>query len=294
MNINPVLLFVIFIFKIILILSLPVYIIFKKEKNKKTSNILIIINLVFFSLFIVLKIFNNPYIVNSSILGVKNLINKSKYTDKTVSLSNDPNIVEEIVTDKIYKTKSGSNVYYFNSNISPLRDKKVNCENNYVYFKNVGNNITSIATLLSSELNKNIDPLEILKLSIKNDIFDCDTGVDTSSLLDLISNNYNVRVREVDQKEAIAYINTGKVVFAEIDNNYSGINLSCDESNIVIYNLNKEGGFNILIPDERDYDYICPDNTKGYGTIIKANTNESSWAASDITSLVTRYIILER
>ena len=294
MNINPVLLFVIFIFKTILILSLPVYIIFKKEKNPKASKILIIVNLVFFSLFIVLKIFNNPYIVNSSILGIKNLINTNKYTDKTVTLSNDPNIVEEIVTDKIYNTKSGGNVYYFNSIISPLKDKKVNCENNYVYFKNVGNNITSIATILSSELNKNIDPLEILRLSIKNDIFDCDTGVDTSSLLNLISNNYNVSVREVDQKEAIKYINMGKVVFAEIDNKSSNISLSCEESNIVIYNINNEGNFNILIPDERDYDYICPDNSDGYGSIILANANEKSWSASDIASLVTRYIILER
>ena len=291
---KPILLVLILILKVLILSSLPIYIIKEKKKKDKIIKTLTVINSIFIILVVLLTAFNNPCFVNSTIKGVVNSFNLSKYKDETINISNDPDVVEKIVTNKIYKTNNNRNVYYFDNYELPLSDKKVYCDDKAFYLKNYGNNITAMSILLSSSIDRNIDPIEIYNFAVSNNLFNCENGVDTDRLINLIAQNYNLRVIYISKDSLSNYISNGNIVLAKINNNSSTRNISCDKSNIIIYNINNESKFNILNPGDRNFDYICPDNTSGYGTVIKANSNDLSWTLDELNALSEEYISLER
>ena len=290
---NSVMLIFLLILKIIFLIIVPVFIFFIYQRiDSRITNKIYSISLIVILLFILLRILNVSCISNSTIKGIK--INGYK---ESTGIMKEPVDVSDISkVDPIDKISidSKTNIFYYNNNSYPLNKKRIKCDGKDLYFRNIGNNITAVSMLLSSTLNRAIDPIELLNLSIDNEILDCEKGVNTGDLFYLISEKYNVTVREVSREDAIFLVNTGKIVLINIDNNLSDNNISCENSNIILYRINNEGKYNILNPDDRNYDYICPDNSEGYSSVIKANSNDKEWDALDLFSLTKKFFIIER
>lgn len=286
-------LILIFILKVIFLILSPLSFFYLINRfNNKYINILYKTNVIFLILLITLRIFNNPCVINSNISGIDH--NMSKKSDNIIYETNSANTVERIVTNKIYTKSNKQKIYYFNINKLPLSNKKIYCDNDYAYMKNYGSSITALSIIVSSLYNENIDPIKLLDLSVENNIFDCETGVNTDELINLVNNNYNLSKREINYTELKDYIRNGGIVLAEINAGSKEKTVSCSASYIVIYDVDKQGNFSILNPNDKDYKYICPENSEGYGKVIDSNTNDKLYSLDDIKSISSRYIILER
>ena len=286
-------LILIFILKVIFLILSPLSFFYLINRfNNKYINILYKTNVIFLILLITLRIFNNPCVINSNISGIDH--NMSKKSDNIIYETNSANTVERIVTNKIYTKSNKQKIYYFNINKLPLSNKKIYCDNDYAYMKNYGSNITALSIIVSSLYNENIDPIKLLDLSVENNIFDCETGVNTDELINLVNNNYSLSKREINYTELKDYIRNGGIVLAEINAGDIDKSISCSASYIVIYDVDKQGNFSILNPNDKDYKYICPENSEGYGKVIDSNTNDKLYSLDDIKNISSRYIILER
>lgn len=286
-------LILIFILKVIFLILSPLSFFYLINRfNNKYINILYKTNVIFLILLIVLRIFNNPCVINSNISGIDH--NMSKKSDNIIYETNSANTVERIVTNKIYTKSNKQKIFYFNINKLPLSNKKIYCDNDYAYMKNYGSNITALSIIVSSLYNENIDPIKLLDLSVENNIFDCETGVNTDELINLVNNNYSLSKREINYTELKDYIRNGGIVLAEINAGDIDKSISCSASYIVIYDVDKQGNFSILNPNDKDYKYICPENSEGYGKVIDSNTNDKLYSLDDIKNISSRYIILER
>ena len=286
-------LILIFILKVIFLILSPISFLYLINWfNNKYINILYKTKIIFLILLITLRIFNNPCVINSNISGIDH--NMSKKSDIILYETNSANTVERIVTNKIYTKSNKQKIYYFNINKLPLSNKKIYCDNDYAYMKNYGSNITALSIIVSSLYNENIDPIKLLDLSVENNIFDCETGVNTDELINLVNNNYSLSKREINYTELKDYIRNGGIVLAEINAGDIDKSISCSASYIVIYDVDKQGNFSILNPNDKDYKYICPENSEGYGKVIDSNTNDKLYSLDDIKNISSRYIILER
>ncbi len=284
----------IFILKIFALLIIPGILLYFRLRHFENYNRIIYAEIIILVLLIIIGIIKSDCIINSSIFRIERISMNEKNDFEIVKESNDVTTVKKVQSTDKYKTANNKKVYYYNNYNLPLSDKKVSCNGKNVYFKNIGNNITALSMLLSTELNADIDPLQILRMSIEKEIVDCDSGISFMDLLNLISSEYNVSFRSISKEEAEYYVANNKVVLAGINNNNLTTNISCENSYIILYQLTNDGKYNILNPNDREYDYICPDNTKGYGTIIKSHSNEKAWGVDDIDDIATNYIIIER
>ena len=283
----------IFLLKILAMIIIPIAIyILNNRIDKKRINLLFFISIFMICIFILLRIFNNDCVINSNLKGIN--INNNKKTKNVLYSKNDANRVEKIITNNIYKNNLNDDVYYFNHDELPLSDKKISCEGRDVYMKNYGNNITVISMALSTLYQKNIDPIEILNLALDNNILDCEIGFNTDELLELISNHYNLNVLPIYKEQINDYIQNGGIVISNIGVSEYSKNMSCGDSYILIYKVNKDGKFSILNPNDKDYDYICPDNSLNYGQVIKANQNNDTYTLAELANTTNRFIVLER
>ena len=290
------LLFIFIIIKIIIIL-IPIFFIINKRVGLKTQidKPLFIVEIILLFLLIGLRITNNC-LVNNSTLSI--FYRNIKYNDNTeiiLNSGNDANIVKEIITDDIYKTRTSGNVYYFNNNTKPLSDKRITCEGRKMYMKNYGNSLTAASIIISSTLNNNIDPIALLNLSVKNNVIDCDNGITIENILNLLQNNYNVHYTEINNNMLEISVSNGIPVLAEIKyNSNSTKNLTCSKSYIVIYNIDNNGKYKILNPNENNSVKICPENTEGELSLIDSNSNNKSWSSEELTSIINRLWVVER
>ena len=282
-----------FILKIIVLLIIPIVIIFIKKISYKKTMGLLYLDIIIIIIFILLRIFNNGCVVNSNISGIKNsyYLNGSNY----IRESNDPNNVNQIITNKKYKTNSGKDVFYFNNNQLPLSDKKIICsDNSEVYMKNYGNSITTISMLLSSYFDENIDPVQILNLTLESEIFNCNNGVSFDSLMALVSDRYNVNFIEINSNNLYNEISNGNVILAEVKYVNDTINVTCDKGYILIYNIDNSNKYHILYSNDSTNDIICSDNSSGALSTISKNLNLKEWDLNNLNMITDRYIKIER
>ena len=291
---NPITLIFIFILKIIIIISLPLYYIFVKEKRDSVTKTLIFINVIFIILFVLLSIFNNSYMINSSIRGIRNAFNVYKYSDKEVSISNDPSIVEKIITNEFYTTKNDSKVYYFNNNSLPLNNRNFICDGKTHYMKYYGNSVTTASIAISTVLNRNVDPNEILNYFADSISLECNGITNLESVLSVVLPNYNLSYRIINANELSSYLNKGNIVIEKVKYVSGGRNLYCNEGNIIIYDINKNNEYSILSPNDTDHITICSNTTPGFGSYIQSNVNEDFWSFDELNRISEKYIIIER
>ena len=291
MNENIFLLSFLFVIKLLLFIIIPIFLIITRKYDYKISKYISYIDIIGISIFIILLLINSSFISSINIKGIKNAIkikNGGYYFE-----SYNVDEVDEIITNEIYKTNNLKDVYYFNNNSLPLSDKKLYCDGKVMYLKNFGNSITSLATMVSTALNRNIDPIEILNLAYYNEIIDCENGVDIDDLINIVSNEYNVSIKNISANEINSYLNKDVIVMEEI--NYkegNSINLTCNKSYIILYK-NESNKIRILDPNDYTENYICPDNTSGSLSVIKGKNNSKEFNYYDLVSIGSRYIILE-
>ena len=224
----------------------------------------------------------------------KLLINRYKNGEITLKEETGSNVIEKIVTNKKYNTKSGKIVYYFNNVELPISEYEIPCKKSHGYMKNYGNNITAISTLVSTYLERNVDPIEILNYAKKNELIRCDIGIKTYSLLNIVAKDFGYNVKTISFNEVNNYLNSGNVVLAEVTNKPGIHNITCDKSYIVLYNITNDNNYMFLNPSDRSFDYICPSSSAGYGSVVEANTNDYFIPQSDLYSIGLDYIVLER
>ncbi len=290
-NSNNSILWLILIIKFIVLIIIPIFIVYCRIKDKKIKYFYVA-EIIVLLLFIILKITGNSCIINSNYSYIKKNNAEIDYNDSRYS--SDVNVVEKIITNDFYYNSLNKKIYYFNNDKLPLSAKKIECDNKEFYMKNYGNNITTISMLLSSLFDKNIDPIEILDFAQKKDLIDCENGVDTDKLLRAVADNYNLKIVFVSKENLITYLRSGGIVIAKT---YSGQHkniISCNNVTVLIYNIDNQNNFNLLNPSDKDYDYICPSNSAGYGQVIKAKRNDENYSLSEIDSFSYEFISLER
>lgn len=283
----------ILILKIVILLVLPILLVFFRDRiERRYISPLFNINIVLIILFIVLRVLNNGCIVNSTFS--KLYINQYKKGEITKKEETGSNIIERIVTNKKYNTKTGKTVYYFNNVELPISDYEVPCKKSHGYMKNLGNNITAISIFMSTYLERNMDPIQILNYAKKSELIRCDVGIKTYNLLNIVAKDYDYNVRTISFGEVDRYLNSGNVVLAEVTNKPGVHNVTCDKSYIVIYNKTNDNNYMFLNPSDRSFDYICPASSAGYGTVVEANTNDYFMSESELNTIGIDYIVLER
>lgn len=280
-----------FLIKIIVVIIAPVlFIIFKKYEIKKY---LIGIELFALIAIIVLYAIGFSYVTDSNLINILNikLLNKSDKSIvsdlyENISTSNAMSTIEGS-TD--YKTHRNSNVYYFDGYNMPLAAKKIKCDSGYDYYKYYSDMITSTAMLLSTYFDKNISPLEILEKVDNEGLIKCGEPINQDSFFYVIYKEYNVDFKVINSSELRNYVLNGKPVLLETNGNG---NLSCNQSYFLIYDVNNNDDYLLLDPNNKSYNYICPDGSTGFGSILKANYNDSTFSYSDILSDTRRLIVI--
>jgi hypothetical protein len=280
-----------FLIKIIVVIIAPILlIIFKRYEIKKY---LIGIELFALIVIIVLYVIGFSYMTDSNIINILNIkllgdSDKSIISDlyENISTSNSIKTLEAV---KDYKTHRNSNVYYYDGLNMPLSAKKIKCESGYDYYKYYSDIITSTSMLLSTYFDKTISPLEVLDKTINAGLIKCGEPINQDSFFYMIYNEYHVDFKVINNSELRNYILNGKPVLLETNGNG---NLSCNQSYFLIYDVNNNDDYLLLDPNNKSYNYICPDGSTGFGSMLKPNYNDSSFSYSDILSDTRRLIVI--
>lgn len=282
----------IFILKIIILVVLPIFILFFYKGNNKK---LIIIDCSLVFILIVLRLFGFSIVTDSSIGRLKEIYREKIYKNENSSIIDLDSNFDVYLTDKFYKTKTGSSVYYFNNNTYPLNNYKFSCSGDLKYLKNYGTGVTALSMVVSTVINKNVDPIELIKLAKKNDIINCNSGINMDSLLRVVDNTYNLHHYSINSTEMDNYVKNGGVVLAKVKYNSSvDRNMFCNHGYVVIYSVDNNNSYFILNPNINGNDIICPDNTDGAFSLLKDNDNDDPWSIGELNLLVESYYYLER
>ena len=277
-----------FILKIVILLIIPVLFFINKKSSYKRLNILFYIEVFLLTMLIVLRVTNNKCIVNSNINGIK--VNMHKSSSEYITEDNDPNNVISIETNKIYKSNTSKNVYYFNNNQLPFSNRKLFCsDKKEIYMKNYGNSITSLSMLLSSYFDKNIDPIEILNMYLERNTFDCDNGINFDILMNNASEKYGVNFINISKDDLLNEVASGNVILADIHNVDGDYNITCNRGYIIIYNVDNSLNYHILYSNDSNKEIICSNLTR-----IVSNANSIECNQSELYSMSNRYFKIER
>ena len=279
------------IIKLLVIVVAPVvFFIFRRNEIKKY---LLYIEIASLSLIIIGYIVGFSYITDSTFTNVLNLnmLGESEYADSShiediISVSNS---VSSIDADTSLTTHKEKKVYAYNSYDIPLSTKKIQCENGYDYFKYYSDMITSTAMLLSTELDKNIDPIEIYNKVEKAGLIKCGERINKDKFFAMITNEYKVNFSIISASQLENYILNGKTVLLETIGNGS---MSCNQSYFLVYDINNSGEYMLLDPNNKSYSYICPDGSTGFGSVLKPNYNNESFDYSYLVSDANRFIVI--
>lgn len=245
----------------------------------------------FLIILISLCFFGSDCIRNSSIKGIK--LNYSLF-DNIDYIDEDELAIEykNINPSKVYTNEAGVSIDYYNVNSYPVKNIEVNC-NKKSYFQNYGNDIAAVATGLSTISGVSTNPYNILEYLEKIGVVSCDRQATIDEIFSNVSYTYKVNFRPISESELTSVIGSGKVVLARTKVTDDKENLSCGEKLIIIYLYNSKGEYSILNPSDKLSDYICPSNTKGYGSIVKGDQNSNTYTIDTLSKYISDYYVVE-
>lgn len=275
------------ILKIIVLVIAPISVIVLYKIKHQLYNFIGGLSIVFLVLLIVLKLFGNGCITNSTFSYLKN-----NNEDINVIEENYDTIYETVTSLEQYTGKDLKNAYYYSINYDPLKNVLLSCDKKS-YMKNYGDGISAITTLISNSLDEDINEIEVISYLEDNKLIDCNNGINFDNILDKLSEKYNYSISQISSSEVNGYISEAKSVLVEtINKSTEDNNFGCEKDYIVIYNGNGDE-YNIINPNDKDYSYFCPSNTIGYGSIINNNQNNKSFTLEQINSKALRYFVIE-
>lgn len=289
---NNIVLFIFIIIKIFIYIIFPIIII--KKRNYDYVKYFIITEILLVLSLLISNVFSlNSCIYNSNISGMK----KSSLKKKVINYNSIHYTSEEYesVTDieplEYYKTYKGKDFYYYNQNDTFLKQKKLECGQNK-NFNKYGSSITSTAMAVSTILETNITPIDILDL-YNSEYYDCSDSVNIGDVFKVTVDRYSgLDISEIPGDMVKSSIMSGGIVIANVNANGNST-ITCGNSYIVLYNLTLEGNVIIADPDDKDYPYICSYSSPSYGKTLKANRTNSEWSLDEINAQTLHYYLIK-
>ncbi len=279
-----------FIIKILVIIVFPILLFIFRNKIAKSY---IYTEIVFIVIISVLYLIGFPYMVDSNLSNISNikLLNNSNESilSNYIDELNSAEIVKSMEPDDTYRTHRNDKVYYYNGFEKSLSIKKIKCDNDYDYLKYYSDIIVSTSSLLSSYFNKKIDPIEVYNKAYTHGLVKCGEPINKDNFFYMIYQEYKVNFTLIKPEELENYILNGKIVLLESKGN--GF-LSCNQSYFLVYNIDNNGKYLLLDPNNKSYSYICPDDSTGFGNILKPNYNELSFDRSSLLMDTSRLIVI--
>lgn len=293
---NIIVLYIFILLKIIALIVLPIMIIIKRKQ--KISKILIIIDIIMLLFFLICNVFTiNSCVYNSNIDGIKRVNNKN-----AITLYNEihPKLEENysfegIESNTNYKTINNSNFYYFNQNNKFISNAYYTCNNKKVYMNTFGSSITSLSMVISTLYNTNINPVQIFDFYYEdNKDKICTNIISIENIFSSIIKRYGaIQLNKIDSTQLNSVINNGGLVIARLSANEKS-KLTCDSNYIVVYNISLDGNYMIAIPNQTNYDYVCPYSSRAYGNIIKSDNMEKSWTLDELNNETIQYYSIRK
>lgn len=289
---NTIVLFIFVLIKLFIYIIFPIIIIRKRDNSYVKyfiiTEIILILSLLISNVFSL-----NSCIYNSNISGIKKSTVKSKILNynSTHYTDEDYESVSEIEPTSYYKTYTGKNFYYYNQNDIFLKKKKLECGENK-YFNVYGSPIVSTSMAVSTILDINITPIDILDL-YNEEIFDCSENVNIGDVFSVVTNRYSgLDISEISGDMVVNSIRNGGIVIAQIQSNGNST-LTCGSSFITIYNITLEGKLIIADPDDSSSKYACSSSSMSYGKVLNANRTNTEWSLEDINSQTLHYYLVK-
>lgn len=271
------------ILKVIILLVLPiiVYILYRKEN--KLFDTVGIINIIFILFLIILRLFGNECITNSSISYLKNKGKDLNYVEES-SLSE----YESVYSTDQYLNQRSEEVYQYGIGDNPLRNVRLSCDK-VSYMRNYGDSIAAITSLISNYAKTDINIIDVIDELENRKLIDCNNGFNFDSAINAIADMYSLNVSQISSWQVNEYEDVLVETTNKPDENN---NFGCEKDYIVIYNTNGDE-YSILNPNDKTYSYFCPSNTIGYGSIIEGKQNERAFTLEEINSKALRYFVVE-
>lgn len=282
----------IFILKVLVVLiPLVIYVLKRLKYIDKFINYFYIAEFVSLIILILLCIFGSDCVRYSTFNGIKinhSIYDNVKYIDEeTIAID-----YTNINPSKKYKNNLNVDVFYYNINLYPLKEIGIVCDNK-AYFQNYGNDIAAFATAVTTVKKEDVNPYDILEYLEKTGLLSCDRQPSFDELVGAVSYLYNVNVMGIGDSDINNYLSKGKVVLGMTKNSNGKYNLSCGNNLIVIYAYSDKNSFYILNPSDKLKDTFCPDNTKGYGSIVKGNQNNAVYSIEELSDYISDYYVVE-
>lgn len=275
------------ILKIVIIFIVPIILYIFRDRLYTKYFLYAELLIVFILIINEITLANNCF-YNSTIGSIIRYSNKDDIIETNFIYDKDEEVIS--VTPDTYENNIKDNIYYFSNNTYPLKNVKNYCNNEYLY--NYGDAITSYSMLVSSISKQIHDPIKIINHMQEQYINDCSYMTNIDSIIEEYSIVTGYVKVELDSLGFVNTINNDGVVLVEVkplgENDFS-----CTNSYILVYQVNGEGLYSVLNPNDKTNDYICNSNTLGYGGIIKANQNNKLYSFDDINSRAIRYITLK-
>lgn len=269
---------------VVLFTTLFSLLIYVKNKNnllvKKTIKILFLLIIIYFILLLTFNIFNinfkkcfnnsNPYQVEFS-----KKLSETYNSDTDVNTTDE--YLENVEPQLIKKITGGKKIYMYNQNSFPLSNygfTLYDTTDEYL-IKKSGNEITTLASLITTLVeNTEIDPIEIIKKLKKSDL-DFSNGIDINSTLQYLSQYYEYYYKPIPPEYISNGIEKGGIILVKVKGMPSGKIFTCTEGYILIYGYDNSNNFLVMSTNDKNYDYICPVGTNGFGNVVNSNINST-------------------
>lgn len=291
---NIIILYIFMFIKLAAIFIIPIIILVKRKTH--ISKILIIVDIILLSLLLIGNAFKTSSCVYNSTINGINRVKKENQIKLYSNIHSGTDInynLGDISPSKYYKTFIGSQFYYYNQNDKGIGQRKITCEGNDYYMNKYGSSITSISMAISTLLNRNISPIEILELYTSN-ITKCPDETNINDIFKIVIENYGpLYISDISGYDVPQMVKEGAIVIAKINGNRKST-LSCGESYIVIYNITLEEKLIIADPNDSEYPYVCSTSSSSYGNVLKGNRTNSEWSFDELNSQVEKYYLIKR
>ena len=279
------------------------FIIKKKQENiellKKILRILTIILIIYLIVFIILGFTNfkiKKCFYNSNPIKVtlsEKLTNTYK-SNRTMETTDQ--YVKNITPDDSRKIIGGNEIKVYNQNTYPLSNYEFNFSNSTdsLTFKKSGTEIATLATVISSlPQGDDSNPTKIIEYLKYSDL-DFKDSINMEQALSILSIKYSFSYRNITQNEIIGGLRKGGIVMAQVYGKNTSNIFTCSNSYIVIYNYDSSERFSVISVNDKNYDYICPVGTLGFGNLVRADINDRTFSYDDITYTSNNYYLLWR
>ena len=204
--------------------------------------------------------------------------------------------VKNITPDDSRKIIGGNEIKVYNQNTYPLSNYEFNFSNSTdsLTFKKSGTEIATLATVISSlPQGDDSNPTKIIEYLKYSDL-DFKDSINMEQALSILSIKYSFSYRNITQNEIIGGLRKGGIVIAQVYGKNTSNIFTCSNSYIVIYNYDSSERFSVISVNDKNYDYICPVGTLGFGNLVRADINDRTFSYDDITYTANNYYLLWR